>query len=247
MKKAAFVMVLYNDSESYDWTKISVTSFREHFPKAPLVAVDQNHNPKEVEFLKSQDAIIINGKRGDQHGTGMDLAIQWCKGKVDVMIHIEPDCIFLGRKWFDLLMSGVVDDGNWMSGSCQYEFGPIHPCPSAWDVNQVKHSFEYVSKRKDIYLPQHHKLIDFKALIKDLHIKNEKHGYTKEQNHVFLYGWDTALKNWFEAASQGKAIKVETTNDFFHFWHGSCRSIEDRMGKIPEFWREELTKALAKI
>ena len=226
----AFTTTLYSDSGSYDWTKICLREFRKHFPNSILVIADQNHNPDEIDLVQSFNAKIIKGNRGDQHGTGMDLTASWCKNNdIDVMIHFEPDCLISGSVWYDNLIH-EIHKGNWMTGGFQYSFGPIHPCPSAWVVNEIKHTFAYVPKEKDIQHPKFRDVFNTKELMYKLN--TELNHYTDFQNWLFTYGWDTAQKNWFECAINKKSSLAKTSDDFIHFWCGSRKTPQQRLKNL---------------
>lgn len=130
-------MVVYNVCKDWEWTQISVASFRRHFPDHTLVVVDHNDNPAERAYLLGQGAVVLSSGPSTTHGAGMNRAAYWCaQNGYDVIVHIEPDCLISGREWYDRLLE-PLEAGQWMAAPNRMPFGALHPCPSAWVINKV--------------------------------------------------------------------------------------------------------------
>ena len=142
-----------------DWIRVALTSYLHHFPDDRVLVVDNNPSRGEVGWLpmcERERHWLRSHPRVDflanpllpspvdgytPHGLGMDAALAWCRDRgADVLLHFEPDCVIEGRQWRENLL-GAISEGAWMAGSVRKAFGPIHPTPSAWRVDQVHGSF----------------------------------------------------------------------------------------------------------
>lgn len=218
----ATTMIMY---KSLEWIKISIPMYKEHFHE-PLLVVNNSSDPAESEFAKEQGCIVINPTGNKQHGDGLDRALQWCRAnKKDGMVAIEPDCLIKGRRWHEAL-TGAIQNGYWMAGLFKRSHGPIHPCPSAWRVNKVRYSFNTVPKGNDVHHPRFMELFSLRTLIDNL----ARDQHSDRINRFCLFMWDTGFKNWFDIATQNKAIHIQMQDqDFVHLWHGSERKPEIQM------------------
>jgi hypothetical protein len=215
--KTAFMTITHTKPaiRHWEWTRLSAPQFRRHFPDAIWVVVDRNHIPAERLFLERHNAILLNDPKAQNHGTGMDVGLEWCKQNgIDAMIHWEPDCIISGTDWATNLTQSL-ERGASMAGTFKWIFGPIHPCPSIWRVDQVNYTFDYYKKGQDFTHPMYDEVFDTVALCKWMF----EHKYTQGTFHYFLYGWDVGIKNWFDMAIQGKTEHV-SGNGIDHFWDG---------------------------
>jgi hypothetical protein len=211
-----FVAVLYYDN---GWPAHMLKSFRQHFPTEPLLLVD--HLPDDVdlapEFLSDKHCWITHNPRGHNaggHGGGMDAAADYLRSrKVKYMVHIEPDCTFTGREWFDSMME-AVQNGAIMAGPNQYPYGPIHPCPSIWNVDAIPCSFK----------------TDYKYHPPTIYDARKQAGWLAQQDwppeafHAHMAIWDTGLKAWGLAAQQGKAV-VTSGVGIVHHWEGRNKPV----------------------
>ena len=209
-------MIIY---KSLDWIKISIPMYKKHF-KEQLLVVNNSNDPAESQFARDQGCIVIENKGHTQHGDGLDRALKWCKSnRKDGMIAIEPDCLVKGRRWYEAL-ARAIEGGYWMAGLFKRSHGPIHPCPSAWRVDKVRHSFNTVPKGADIHHPRFLELFSLRTLIDNL----AKDQHSDRINRFCLFMWDTGFKNWFDIATQNKAVHINIPDqDFIHLWHGSER------------------------
>jgi hypothetical protein len=222
------ILVAYH---SDSWIRVAVESYLDHFPLERLVVVDNNPRRDEIgwlpecarehEWLAAHPGVILidNPAPPDgllenrTHGAGMDLALAWCRNHgARVMVHVEPDCLIDGTRWRANLLD-ALDRGAWMAGSVRQCHGPIHPTPSAWQIDQVRASFTIIPwKGPDEQHQRFAELVDPAALEEDRSPMGVWIGWTCH--------WDTAHKAWFEAALQDRAALVDAP-DFTHFWHGS--------------------------
>lgn len=227
--KSMAVMVVYSVDRRWDWTRLSVSSFREHFPDQPLLVVDHNNNATEREFLLSSGALLLNNSGPNTHGGGLDLACSWCiENNYPVMVHFEPDCFITSCHWYDNLIK-AIDDGNEMAAVARVPFGPLHPCPSAWLCETIRYTFDTISCVEDALTEDYSKLIPPLKMQKWL---NSPEG--RKEDWVNFWGklWDTGLKNWYEAALRGKAAQVNG-NGIRHYWYGRRRGPENHLEFLP--------------
>lgn len=99
----------------------------------------------EEEFVKSMGLPVIRPDGAPlKHGQAMDFARDlFIDQGYDVMVHIEPDCIVSGNKWWSNLV-GAIEDGYWMSSGDRDHRGYLRPCPSAWNLEKTRNlSFSF--------------------------------------------------------------------------------------------------------
>jgi hypothetical protein len=150
----------------------------------------------------------------------MDHAAQWCRTNgIRWMLHFEPDCLISGVEWMNRLLDATTKD-IWMAGSHRKSYGPIHPTPSVWDVNQIQSSFQEQPRGSDMGHPRFHELVDMKDLMAQARVE--------KLESYWASWWDTAQKPWFDAAIHDKALLVEDSPDFHHFWRGSSSNRDPR-------------------
>jgi hypothetical protein len=211
--------------KTHVWTKISLSSFHEVFPDDLVLVVDNNPEidaegwtdicREETEWLTSHPNLLYrkNPNSPKRHGLAMDLAASAARELgYKFILHFEPDCLISGRDWFENLVEGAR--GNWMVGSHRKDYGPIHPTPSIWDLDQIKTSFETQPRDHDESHPRFRELFDLEHLRK--RVLNEGDSWDWWGKY-----WDTAQRAWFLAAIEDKARLVEKAADFVHYWSGS--------------------------
>jgi hypothetical protein len=218
---------------SCQWIKVGLRSFRHFFPDSPILIIDNNPDPGMVGYnslvevertwlkeWRSQDRHHHFDKAElfeKNHGLAMDRAVRWCRANaIRWMLHFEPDCVIDGVEWANRLLNATSKD-IWMAGSYRKSYGPIHPTPSVWDVNQVKSSFREQLRGSDVKHPRFHDLMDMRDLMSQTTVRDR--GY-------WTSWWDTAQKPWFDAAIHDKALLVEESPDFKHFWMGSTHNTD---------------------
>ena len=156
--------------------------------------------------------VSIQTEKRSTHGTSLNLAMKyaWNQG-YRYMVHLEPDCIFTGDKWFLALKKTI--DNNWMAGSCIFPTGHIHPTPTIWDVkNTHSLNFEPCIFHKDLLE------IDYELLYKKVKNYNDH----QEANMVWF---DTGVKAWLDCRIQNKAV-VCNAPDFEHLWAKSSSKFQ---------------------
>lgn len=209
---------------------IAIRSFREQFPDCELIVVDNNpteNSPnwtarcrQEQLWIRTEPGLIVveNPTMDRSAGRGIDLALEVCRNHGhDVMIHIEPDCLVSGKTWLKNLLV-PMESGAWMSGSLRRFYGPIHPTPSAWKCDINWSSFAHAPRGDDIRHPRFAELFQLTQLVE------WSRDHEPDATQWWSEYWDCAQRNWFLAARSEKAVLVEPTDDFEHFWYGSMRS-----------------------
>lgn len=209
------------------WIRVGLRSFRRHFPAERVLLIDNNPRPKEPgwepaceeerAWLAQRDDVVPIEHPGPdrRHGAVIDFALQYCRANGgDILLLFEPDCLITGRTWYELLLR-PMHAGAWMTGMARQTYGPLHPCPSMWRVDQDWASFLDQPRGDDVLHPRFGELFFLDRLLRDV-----------ASNHPHLLGWwrenwDTSHRNWFRAAVEDRAVRVPQTNDFRHFWAGS--------------------------
>ena len=205
------------------WIRVGLGSFRDHFPREMVVVVDNNPergepgwNPlvdAERAWLRARPDILLikNHSPDKRHGTGMDVALDWCRSNdAGLFLHIEPDCLISGTRWFEGLRD-AIDAGAWMAGGHRKLYGPIHPTPSLWRVGEVADSFEIQPRGPDADHPRFRELVGIDWLVEAVRCDGGPSEWWRDH-------WDTAQKAWFRAALHGRAAFVAELPDFRHFW-----------------------------
>ena len=252
MTPPSFVSVIIS-YRSPLWIKVGLRSFRRFLPKLPILILDNNFDPGmqgydskvEVErkWIKEwcyQDSNSYLGKTSSpekNHGLAMDWAVQWCREHgMRWMLHFEPDCLIDGVEWANKLLEATERD-IWMAGSHWKTYGPIHPTPSIWDVNQIRSSFKEQLRGSDMNHPRFHELMDMKDLMAQAEREDLMSGPGRGWFQSYWANWwDTAQKPWFDAAINDKTLLVEETPDFKHFWYGSSHNPDpSKMGDSRVF------------
>ena len=208
------------------WMPVGLGSFRRHFPSWQVLIIDNNpvvgevrwHEDHEAErlWIQSQPGVIVVQNPGPSrtHGAAMDVAAEWCRRQqVEFLLHLEPDCLISGVRWYENLCRGI-DSGAWMAGSHRKEYGPIHPTPSLWRVGEIRSSFDYANRLPDEEHPRFLELFRRDWLLNAI---------TEAQQDTAFWRttWDTGQRAWFDCAVADKAFHAESTDDFEHFWFGS--------------------------
>ena len=208
----AIVVVLFR---SEMWTRRLLPQLSAHLPEVPLVFVDNNVWRSEGRYAGQFGSVIQ--KRGKaSHGSGLDLALESCRSwGHDVMVHVEPDCTVGGRRWYDNLIDSIAAENAMVSGF-RKQYGPLHPTPSAWDVGFDWETFDVTPRGTDVSHPEFKKLFDLEVL------RFQVAHQPRRTRKFFETNWDTAQRNWFLAARNGRATLVECP-DFTHHWFGSKR------------------------
>lgn len=227
---------------TYRWSRIFLRTFRMHFPDMPLLVIDNNPVPGErlIKRWKYDHAVQYFPICGEEeklyrrdplvtyirntipasvitrtHGHGMDMAVDWCRrNNVERFLHLEPDSIVAGRKWY-VDMATAIDRGAWIAMSSKTSYGAYIPTPGIFLTGEIKHSFEWTHKQNDMYHPAYKRLMDFSTFD------------GREYQLSLMRHWDEGEKIWFEAAKVRKF--TETANkDYFHFGFSRARQ--------PEWW-----------
>ena len=165
----------------------------------------------------SQPRVILVHNPGPDrtHGAGLDLALQWCRERgAEAMLHFEPDCYITGAEWYRELIA-AVEHGAWMATTFRKSWGPLHPCPSIWNVREVRASFRRADGRPEAAHPRFAELVDVARFERDVRLTPEA-----------KWRWDTGLKAWFEAALAGRAVQV-SGKGITHYWRGSQTRRDD--------------------
>jgi hypothetical protein len=234
--KIGFVSVIANQTLSYDWARIVLPLFRDHFPDEFLAVVD--HNCGQHEILDLANVVLHTSDTENLgHGKGMQTGYEWLRDNgYDIMVHIEQDCIYSDRIWRDNIV-GAIEGGAWVAGLAQHPWG-LQISASAWDIAQVKHSFCICPKGDDVLTEAHQRVINEKKIAESL----ISYGSPVEHYRFQLYKWDAGLKNWFHCAAENRAVVVETPN-FRHVW-GSWFRLPHEIPESEVFFHELRKKYL---
>ena len=227
-----------------DWIRVAITSYLHHFPDDRVLVVDNNPSRGEVGWLplcERERHWLRSHPRVDflanpllpspvdgyaPHGLGMDAALAWCRDRgADVLLHFEPDCVIEGRRWRENLL-WAISEGAWMAGSIRKAYGPIHPTPSAWRVDQVHGSFTARERAPDESHPRFHELFQL-SVLKDVCRHPGEWSWCERF-------WDTGEKPWFVAAVAGRTALVDAP-DCRHYWYGSTKNRLDECDLTERF------------
>lgn len=232
------LMIAYGEVR---WLQVAVRSYREQFPEAPLVVVDNHERPGEPRYesraslceslrhwlrRRSDDGdIALWTPRCPQDipdrrpGSVWDWA--WPRAAqegYDVIVYLHPDMCFTGRDWLYKLVKPLAE-GCDMSGGCRGPGGDIHSALSAWRLDVPWASFRYIPDTRVCPLFQD---AEFQRL----------YNYSTWQAAFPppYYGHDEGLENWFQAARQGKAAHVDYGAELLpagvrHWWGGSYAAV----------------------
>jgi len=216
MLKTCVAFVTYNQYNSFDWTKVCVKSFRNVFEHSvPLIAVDHNRNPQELNFLKDNEVIVLeNTSNNLSHGKGLDIATAYARDQgYDAIFFIEPDCLISTKDWYKDILK-CLESGKSMAACHKHDYGPLHPCGSGWIIKDIPHSFSGCVKNiEEVCNKNFRNLIDNIALCKNI----LKQNYSNNQCYFFLYEWDVGIRNWYTLARQNRTALVDSKG-FHHFW-----------------------------
>jgi GT2 family glycosyltransferase len=216
--------VTYNTYQKFDWTKICVSSFRKHLPKVDLIVVDHNSNKKEINFLKSNNAIVLQNPNEKSHGSGLDCIVDFAKSRYEIVVFIEPDCLILDNTWLQNMVE-KIKSGYSMAAVHNWEYGALQIGGSAWDIKSIPGSFQRSFKSKEeINHPKFKELINFKYLV----YRNENEEYDKDTASFLIYQWDVGIRNWFFLAIDKKACQVKGEG-FIHYFGSHQICLIDRL------------------
>jgi hypothetical protein len=213
------------------WIRIAVGSLLKNTSFTRVLVVDNSPGPENVGYraecaserawLRSHPGVVLidipnrAATTTFEHGQGLDAALNWCRGHdIDVMVHLEPDCLVLGDLWVHRLLEPLTR-GAWMSGANKKPYGPIHPTPSAWRTTEVRAGFRAQPRGIDEHHPRFNELFNLNEL--------RRCTTARKWAGFWRHYWDTGQKAWFYAAVEDRAALVEHADDFVHFWMGSPR------------------------
>ncbi len=215
------------------WMPVGLGSFREHFPSWQVLVIDNNpeqgekkwneDHEAERQWIQSQPGVIVVRHHGPvrTHGAAVDTAVSWCRqNNVSYMLHLEPDCLITGTRWYENLCRGI-DSGAWMAGSHRKEYGPIHPTPSLWQIDRIQTSFDYACRIPDEEHPRFSELFKRDWLLDAVTTAGEDVEFWRTT-------WDSGQQAWFRCAVEGKAFHADNSDDFRHFWAGSDKVLSER-------------------
>lgn len=221
------------------WLQVAVESFKEQFPGEKLLVVDNNITTSaESAFLRSRTDILYlpgNATANYQptHGDGMDIAANYCREqRIEILTHIEPDCVISGTAWRTCLESVIDPAVCWLAAACWRSYGPLHPCPSSWLVEKFSSSFSQQPRAPDKLHPRYADFLDEAEL--------RAVCSTIEWDQFFSALWDTAQKNWFYAATRfrSRCLTLKPEDGFQHYWKGTRSADFERIqSEHPELLR----------
>jgi len=235
------------------WLPIALNSFFEHF-EAPrgVLLVDNDPTPNRhlclyeqkypVQILRDTrvtlptDSFCLDHRRN--HGAALDYVTEWVREHdYEYMLHFEPDCFIYGTAWWDGLKAGI-DDGYSMAAIYAKPYGPLQPVPSLWKLADIAHSFRAQRRGSDQAHPRYAELYDttyVTSLPETQRLAIAGPTWYDMWVNPATCMWDTAQKNWFDLAAQGRCWHVpprrldgemsdlNSATQFFHAWWGSRR------------------------
>jgi hypothetical protein len=216
--KNIFVLIGYQ-SNGLDWLKISLGSFRIHFPSDDILVVRHSQDPQELDIMNRHRAIIIDrSSKVMYHGPTLDIVKTIVQHDYDTMTMFEPDCLIQGRRWYENMQSAILD-GAWMAGPSRKFGGVICICPCMWLISQIPYSFGNDFR---------HEASNEEEFMRTFDLQDCLTGELRDKPnwsdiYYYLYHWDTGQKNWYHAAKRNKATLTQNP-DFIHFWQGRWRS-----------------------
>lgn len=217
------------DTSGGQWTKICLRSFRKYFPSEHLIVINNNWHhatPELCEFVSDHASFIaerlVRPILWNSHGRAVDLAVDICRRKkYDILILIEPDCLFKGRAWSDEMID-AISGAYKVAGLNRMLYGPIHPGISAWKVDDIPGSFcakgRLPTDPADKKFAQN--LIDWRNRWPECQ-DGEEIRNTKKEVDVHISLWDTGLLN--SAILDDYSYIIEN-RDVTHFGGGYSRS-----------------------
>lgn len=200
------------------WLRVAIRSFWNHFPDQPILVVDNNPPPgdtlfeevftEETTWLQSLPNLTVLRHSGPRsHGAALDFAMQYCREhSYKKMLTFEPDCLIRNRAWLEEMLEAMESQQAWLVGRYKRHHNPIHPCPTLWEVSKRWYSFDLCGVLEDSRHPQYYELV--------------RHAEAEAWERR---DWDTGFKNWFIAATNDKAVCLEPSEGFKHFWQRSAR------------------------
>jgi hypothetical protein len=218
---------MLTDTDGWDWLKIALRSFHEHFPGERVLVVDndmedERYAGKRAWLRAYPDAIVISNpvtrhvqfwndhdpNSNHHHGAGIDLAVDYCRSqRYEFLLNFEPDCLVTGRTWAESMWRDM-QRGAWVAGGhiAARTDRIIHICPSLWRIDSpcCETTFLRQSKGADRQHPYYVALTGF------------------DEQALNWEDWDTGQKNWWIAAHRGKAFRsYAPPAGLIHYWGGS--------------------------
>ena len=231
MKIATAMVSFFTDG----WTQQCVECFKKLLPNTEVLVVDNNptsfnqidswnkfrfpHNKcrnlfryclAERDWLKSNVTLLDNtGSSQKSHGQGMDIALSWCKtNQIDVLIAIDPDCVFYTIKWFHNLLQPIIKEDAWMT---------------------TRHTETRLAEQTTW---GKEKFKDWTRIEIPIMMQVDKIQWSLEEVLVNETQYDCMA--WaFQNCEKKKIIGKKNTNDFKHFWSGSYRNIVHNARNCP--------------
>lgn len=208
-----FVAVIYY----HKWPLVMLRSLRTYFPEDQLILVNNLNTQIPNEYYDNYTIVLENDTNDKTHGGGIDVAVRFLKNnKFKHFIHIEPDCVISSTQWANELVI-AIKNGTLMAGPHKLPFGPIHPCPSIWDVEWVgTFTMSYRNEFTD------HRLFDHRKMAEWLVNCN----MDRDGCWLWCHLWDCGIKNWYEAAKLKRTTQTSWVG-FKHFFCGRLRPPEN--------------------
>ena len=229
------------DTDGWDWIKIALRSFHDHFDGQKVLVVDNDkdgeaYKPKRDWLHSYPGGIVVRNPLtrdpgfwqnhdpawSNHHGLGIDVAVAYCQRHgFDYMLYFEPDCLIEGGEWVEAMWR-CMEGGAWMSGfsHCNHSTRIIHVCPSMWKVNEPPCTVSFM--RQPIEADKRHPGFD---------AMTDLRGAAKSWDK-----WDTGQRNWWIAALEGKACRARPRwTDFSHYWSGSGHTQRRRVREHHDY------------
>jgi hypothetical protein len=197
------------------WPKILLRSLRKYFQHDLIVIVNHLNGPIPSQYYDDK-CVVLQCKTSRSHGHGVDTAVEYLRSiGTKYMVLVEPDCVVTGVDWVNGMIS-IVESGALMGGPFVLPFGPIHPCPSVWDLEWVPFTFNVTPRSGPV---------DYKIFSQAGMVKWLVECFPDDEQSIWWWinYWDCGIRNWYEAAKEGRAI-VSNGSRFKHFGAGRLYS-----------------------
>jgi hypothetical protein len=233
----------------HKWWRYYLRSFRQQFPTDKmLVAVHTDADPRTLWLLKDYGVeTVVSGAR--DHGAALNAVAAAAKAReIELMVHVEPDCLFNGRQWLDTLLAPLLSGEADMTGN--FFCGYIHPTISAWRVAAIPDCGFSRQSRKPSQWGEPlmgqlcHKIGELCLQTLQAFPEAPREETMEALESIWLF-WDTGGAAWFDLAIKGRAKLTPTPDiwhggDFVHFWCGREVPPEERRETYHEIaWINE--------
>jgi hypothetical protein len=243
------VLVVLVTFRSEKWTKVSISSFFDHFIGDMLV-VDNNPlyheehwpyneyewitNNFDIPVIKNINAVENFQKtEGGTHGIGVDIAVDYAKNNgYEYILHIEPDCVFYDIGWFQEMNQRIREENLWTIANgvdMKMNSGAIWD-PEKKIILHTPHICSSIWKIDDTPNVSFNSMISkpgdtkYREIIESYYDKKELNGADKNslpKKEKIEFILDTGILRRIYYDTFGKGGHSTNYQGFAHFWLGS--------------------------